>query len=210
MPFLDAELHRRVQDATALANAGELARAELKSGSAAYRELHIARLELLYELALLRMFVQWEVFLEASFLRYLCGYVSRRGSANLRTGVNYALTLSSAELTMLGGQSYVLWHDPNRIVMRAQRFFVNAPHEIVIASQTARLLSFAAIRHRIAHGQNDAKQKFDAATLQLAGRRYRGSRPGRFLRDWDNAATPPRRWLETIAADFIGLAGQIV
>src|SRR5712672_2619521 len=38
--------------------------------------LDLNKLELLYELAYLRFFIQWEVFLEQSFLRYLCGYSS--------------------------------------------------------------------------------------------------------------------------------------
>lgn len=208
MPPLEAELRRRVQSASELAQAGELARSELPPGGQAHRALHIARLELLYEMALLRMFVEWEVYLEATFLRYLCGYASKLGAASLVSG-QYFPSLALAEAALLGGQSYVLWHDPARIVARSQRFFVNGLHETVIGSHSARLASFVAIRHRIAHGQEDARRKFDMATLQLAGRRYRGSRPGRFLRDWDPSASPARRWLDTIADDLTGLATQI-
>ena len=66
------------------------------------------------------------------------------------------------------------------------------------------------MRHRIVHDQIDAKNKFDIATLQIAGRTYPASRPGRFLRDWDRSATPPRRWIEVLIADLIQLMHQLV
>jgi hypothetical protein len=43
----------------------------------------------------------------------------------------------------------------------------------------------------------------------IAGRRYRGSRAGAFLRDEDSSATPAPRWLEQLGREFQGLAAQI-
>jgi hypothetical protein len=80
----------------------------------------------------------------------------------------------------------------------------------VCQSNLARLEAFAAIRHRIAHGQDDAKTKFDAATMLLAGKRYYGSRPGSFLREFDASLTPSRRWIEIISNELVGLISQIV
>jgi hypothetical protein len=78
-----------------------------------------------------------------------------------------------------------------------------------LQSSAARLAMFAAIRHRVAHGQDDAKQKFNQATMFLCGRRYRGARPGSFLRDWDTSSQPNRRWLEVISLELANLARQI-
>jgi hypothetical protein len=208
MPLLDVELRQRADSAIGLARAGEIARSSSQIGSAAWRELNISRLEFLYEMALLRVFVEWEVFLEATFARYLCGYTSKIGTVT-PTGTSYLPSIGAADSAMRGGRDYILWHDPSKIVSRSQQFFVNGPHEVVVGSNASRLASFAAVRHRIAHGQEDARKKFDAATMLLAGRRYRGSRPGRFLRDWDTARFPTRRWLDSIGDELCGLATQI-
>jgi hypothetical protein len=110
---------------------------------------------------------------------------------------------------MLGGRPFALWHNPNTVIDRARRFFVGSFHEIAIASSNARLSDFAAIRHRIVHDQADARRHFDTATMNIVGRRYRGGRPGRFLRDWDNSLNPPVRWLETLGSELSQLANQI-
>jgi hypothetical protein len=210
MPPLAAEFARRIFDALTLAGAGDAVIAMADIGSALRREWHITRVELLYELAYLRIFIEWETLLEQSFLRYLCGYASVAGSRyNPISGVYFA-TMQIAQPQILGNRQFVLWHNPSVTVARARQFLAQCPHEYVIASHSARLDDLAAIRHRIAHGQEDAKQKFDIATLRIAGRRYRGARPGRFLRDWDYSAIPARRWLVTLGMELRNLAHQIV
>jgi len=80
----------------------------------------------------------------------------------------------------------------------------------VIASNLTRLVHLAATRHRIVHDQNDAKKKFDAATLLIAGRTHRASRPGKFLRDHDTTKVPPQRWLEVAMTELSSLMAQMV
>jgi hypothetical protein len=82
--------------------------------------------------------------------------------------------------------------------------------ETIISSNQARLDALAAVRHRIVHDQKDAKMKFDQATLLLVGRTYPASRPGKFLRDSDTGAAPPRKWIETAVIELTGLAGQMI
>lgn len=168
----------------------------------------VARIELLYELAYLRLFIQWELLLEQSFLRYLCGYSSAHGTFAPVT-LPGPSTLAAARLLVFGGRDFLLWHDASRVVARAQRYLMACPHETVLASHAARLAQFSAVRHRIAHDHDDARLKFNAATMLIAGRRYRVARPGRFLRDWDRSVAPPRRWLETLATELANLAAQI-
>jgi hypothetical protein len=205
-PFAD-RLRQRVTQAVALSRAGDVAAAS-DGGGQLRTEWHISRVELLYELSYLRMFIEWEWFLEQSFLRYLCGYVSARGPVRPTAGAFFA-TLPLAQAAVLGGNPYVLWHNPDTIARRSRRFLAQCPHETVIDSYRARLLDLAAVRHRIAHGQEDARQKFDVATINIAGRRYRGGRPGRFLRDWDRSVTPPRRWLQALGTELVNVAQQI-
>jgi hypothetical protein len=208
MPPLAADFAQRIVDALSVARAGDLA-ATSTSDALVRGQWHVARVELLYELAFLRIFSEWEVFLEQTFLRYLCGYQSTTGVGYAVSQGQHCTTLQIAQNLVLGTRQYVLWHNPVAVTSRARRFLVGCPHETVVASHTSRLERISAVRHRVVHGQDDARVNFDQATTSLCGRRYRGSRPGRFLRDWDSSVAPPRRWLETLGAELEGLAQQI-
>jgi hypothetical protein len=201
-PFASAFRHR-VIDCFELAEAGEIA--SLSSASA---EWPVTRIEQLYELAFLRIFIEWEVFLEQTFVRYLCGYRSIHGRYTPVSG-RYCASIAAAETLVFGNSGYALWHNPTRVVTRSQAHLTLCTHEIVIRSNISRLEHFSAVRHRLAHGQEDAKKKFNAATMALCGRRYPVGRPGRFLRDFDRSVTPNRRWLETLGLELGGLARQI-
>jgi hypothetical protein len=209
MPDLGAEFHRQAAEALVVAQIGELVRTEAAPTSQTRRQLRHTRLELLYELAFLRMFVAWETFLEEVFLRYLCGYVSRHGHAAPATGLTLCHSLADAQATVLRGRDYILWHSPVKVADRAQRVMVGCPVETVLRSNTARLESFAAIRHRIVHAQQDARRNFDTATMNIAGKRYRGARPGAFLRDRDFNTSVQVRWLDTLGQELQNLAAQI-
>jgi hypothetical protein len=210
MPRLDLVLIKDGKAAIELARAGEIVRSTSIAGTPAWNEWPVSRLEALYELAFLRVFIQWEMFLEETFYRYLCGYASRYGQATLAGAASYYRTISAAEVSVLAGQPYIAWYNVATVEKRCKKHIKNGLHEKVFASSLARLRDFSAVRHRIAHGQKDAKAKFDAATMSLAKRVYPASRPGRFLRDWDSSRSPPVRWLESIVTDFGNLAGQIV
>lgn len=167
------------------------------------------QLELVYELAFLRVFLAWEGFLEDSFVRYLCGYAARSGQETMKNG-HFFRTIAAAHTAIRQGQPFLLWHNPHKVIDRARYWFVNSRHETVISSIQGRLESFAAVRHRVAHVQAHSAAAFDHATILLVGRRYPGSRPGRFLRDWVPNVTPPTRWLTLIGHELSGLASQVV
>jgi hypothetical protein len=167
------------------------------------------QVELSYELAYLRIFIAWEVLLEQTFTRFVCGYTHSGGQEPISGTQRYFGTLELAERSILGNRNYILWHNPNQVISRAQAYLTNSRYELVISSAQVRIGHFAAIRHRIAHAQTHAALEFDNATTALAGRRYRGARPGRFLRDRTPNAQPPRRWLNTIGSDLTTLASQI-
>lgn len=171
--------------------------------------LSIGNVELSYELAFLRIFLAWELFLEDSLLRLLCGYRHSGGQEPLQPNRTYFRTLGDAERAILGGQQYKLWHNPGHVISRAQTYLQNSRYEIIIASAQARLAHFAAVRHRIAHAQSHAARQFDQATMSLAGRRYPASRPGRFLRDRIPLTQPPTRWIDAISSELVGLSRQI-
>lgn len=213
MPRLDRALSDQAQAALAIVKAGEFAHV---SGTTRVRkEWSMGRLEALYELAYLRAFAAWEICLEAAFYRSLCGYASAVGQETLVRG-SYYPNLAGAEAAVLGKYSYRLWHNPQKVIERCKGYIKSgmpscpAVQETVLASNLSNLADFSFIRHRIVHDQSDAKQKFDGATLRLAGRTYLASRPGRFLRDWSNSASPQMRWLDAIVSELVALTKQLV
>lgn len=213
MPRFDLTLSGQTQAALAIAKAGELAR--FYGTTRVRKEWRMGRLEALYELAYLRAFAAWEICLEAVFYRSLCGYASSAGQETLVSG-NYYPNLATAEAAVLGKNSYYLWHNPQRVIKRCKGYIKSgipgcpALQETILASNLSNLADFSFIRHRIVHDQSDGKQKFDGATLRLAGRTYPASRPGRFLRDWSSPASRQMRWLEAIVSELVALTKQLV
>jgi|GEM_PF-2488070 len=210
LPELADEFAAEIRKAEQLTCGLEAARIVLNSRSRSQSHIALASLELTYELAFLRVFLAWEVFLEQTFVRLLCGYVTPSGNQEpLLPGISYYRTMAAAEVALLRGQQFKAWYNPNHVISRASSFFARGNFELVIASKQSDLENFAAIRHRIAHAQEHARRNFDAATMSLAARRYRASRPGRFLRDFRSRSVPPTRWLFSISSDLLGLARQI-
>jgi hypothetical protein len=160
-------------------------------------------------LAFLKAFGAWEGFLEDSFLRYLCGYSHSGGRQVLNAPHSFATTLPNAEAILLGGRSFLLWHNPRDVVSRSHTYFTNGRHEIVLNSVLSRVASFAAVRHHIAHQKRDTAAQFDSACVNLCGHQLSGSRPGRFLRKNVVHAMPPKKWFELMLTDLEGYAAQI-
>jgi hypothetical protein len=213
MPDFGRVLNARISNSLQLPAALERLRLHLQPGTPEHRLLHPRRIETAYEMAFLRVFIAWEDVLEQSFIRYLSGYENSIGSYAPIGGITFSRSIAAAETQLYGTQHYLLWHNPNQVIARSRSFFNLGLHEQVCQSNLARLNAFAAIRHRIAHGQDDAKTKFDNATMLLVGKRYPGGRPGPFLRELEATTIPqmqPRRWIEAISAEFAALIQQIV
>jgi hypothetical protein len=206
MPPLATQFEKLVGKALNIAQAGEIIR---KTGDLEIRrQLPPARLEAIYEMAYLRIFLSWESFLEESFVRYLCGYVPAGGLINL---INPPFrNLNDAHLAILDRKEYVSWTSPKIVIQRSKDFIDDGPHEVVFKSSKAWLESLSAIRNRIAHGSTHARKQFDIATMNLVGKRYPGSSSGRFLRDWNKWVNPPVRWIHTLGDGLKNLAIQIV
>lgn len=206
MPALADAFAASCDKAQEFASAVELARQRLGIPEGG-KILAVAKLELAYELAYLRVFTAWEDFLEESFLRYMCGFKARHGQEQLVAGGSYCSDLRSAKSTLYQGRQYILWHRPRSVISRAQDYFLSSKHETVLASMQGRIEHYAAIRHRIAHAH--AEDNFDHATMALVGRRFRASRPGKFLRTSVPHSPTPMRWIDQITLDLRGLAFQI-
>lgn len=193
-----------VRKALDLIEATEKARSSNPSAQVK-RDFSIYRVELIYELAYLRIFIFWEQFLEESLVRYLCGYENAHGREVLTTGA-YDRRVEDARNRIKRGRAYLLWHNPQEVVNRVSGYVVGGMHETVINSNLIDLQHFANIRHRIAHLQEDARRKFDTASMRLCGKRFQGARPGKLLRHKFSAT---ERWVEKIGMDLFNLAKQI-
>lgn len=206
MPALGSVFTTNSRASLDLATAVEFAKAHAPRGSPSAMQLTDTRIQVVYEAAYLRVFVQWETLLEEATLRYMCGYVSPLYVPIFPAGQVRSTSLADAAIALFRGAPFVLWHDPQRNVARVAQKLDASPVETVSNTAQAWLESAANVRHRIAHGSADAKRKFDQATMNLAGRRFPGASPGRFLR---SRAGNGRRWLEEITLGLQGLAAQI-
>lgn len=207
LPRYDLEFTEQIQASLALV--GRLEVSMLQARAAHIEGLKLADVELAYELAYLRMFLAWERFLETSLTRLICGYRCSHGSEPLKPNSFYFKKIADAEAAMLGGRDYLLWHDPNKVITRAAKWLLNSRYALILQSAQTELTYYAAIRHRIAHDQDDSKTKFDLASMALTARRYKGARPGRLLRDWQSGSNPPQRWLSVLGDNLASYASQI-
>lgn len=207
MPPLEVRFASFVDEALGLAEVAERIRAVSPPGSLARHELRGRRLDALYEIAYLRVFLLWEDFLEQSFIRYLCGYPCTLGPAVLR--VARFGSLSDAEGAILGTNDWVTWANPNRVVSRSQQYINSGFHEAVLKSNLSRLGAFNSVRNRIAHRSAYARHQFDLATTLLVGRRFPGSSAGIFLRQMAVSLPAPESWLRHIASELKAMAVQI-
>ena len=198
--FLVDDLSSRIDEAKDLAQAAEGSRAFLYT-----RRLYI------YEAAYLLAFSAWENLLEQSFLRFLCGF-RNRGGVPARAGAWVRPdTITAAYTASLSGRRYNLWHNPQDVIGRSRGFFANGPHEAVLLSALADIDDFAAIRHFVAHRNQDTRLKFQVAATRLTGAPILGGRAGRLLRSstTDTVTGLPVTWLERICSDLHRYADQI-
>lgn len=205
LPRLDLAFAANAAASLGLVRRIEAARVAGRRGD--QNRISLTDVELAYELAFLRVFTAWEALLEDVFLRLMCGYERSGVAETLVGGAAPHRTLALAEAAMLHGQQYVLWHNPARVVQRAQSTLINGNFQQVIQSAQARLGQLAAVRHRIAHEQHDASAQFNSVSMAIAGKRYKASRPGRFLRDV--SSNPPDRWIDALTAELRSLATQL-
>lgn len=164
-----------------------------------------------YEVSYLLAYSSWENFLEQTFFRFLCGYENSSGSISLAPGIVKCKTIQQANLLVLGGKQFKLWHNPQIVIDRSKGFFTSGPHEAVLNSAKADIDNFAAIRHYVAHRSEDTKLKFKSAAVSMIGGSLAGDRPGRFLRlnTIDPVTNTSMTWLDRICGDIERYAKQI-
>lgn len=170
------------------------------------RSLKKPQMEALYESAYLRVFAAWENFQEDLTVRFMSGAVSQNYTPIPAQGKSLHRTMKSARTDLYNGRDYLLWHNPQKSLEQIRRHIQNSSIESIIVGSQARLESYAAIRHSVAHGSEDSKRKLAAAVLSLAGTSSTTS-AGKFLRSEDNSnPLNNRKWILAITQDLMSLS----
>ena len=173
-------------------------------GSEVRKQIGGAQMGALYEMAYLSMFGHWENFVESCLTRMLAGQGCPSYSPAL-VAPPMSTTLGAARLRLLGGNRYLLWHDPKRCVSRISSHVTGSPLEASILASQSSLESYAAIRHAIAHRSQDSLDQFRAASILLCGISEKA--PGDFLRRQDHTdPLNPVRWIRRISSDLRTIA----
>jgi hypothetical protein len=143
--------------------------------------LHQPQVDLVFELAFLKMFIAWEQFLENTFVRYVCGAPSLSGKKPMR--IISARYLDDALGAVCGDRPYADWASVDVVVDRANRFFDKGePYATPLQSAAVELVNMKKVRNHIAHHSNKSGEDFAKLLVNIYGFRPKGMTAGRFLR----------------------------
>ncbi|NUL46901.1 hypothetical protein F7P69_17095 [Cellulosimicrobium funkei] len=167
-------------------------------------------MEALYESAFLRIFASWEVFQEDATIRMMAGAGTLAYKPVPALGSSIYGSMKAARVALYGNRPYLLWHNPEGVVNRVAKVLDGSPLEAELAANKSKLEHYGNVRHRVAHGSEDAATKFKAASQYLTGVIHNGS-PGKLLRSQDMTdSLNLRRWISVITADLQSVAAKCV
>jgi hypothetical protein len=152
----------------------------IEQANGRYYKLGSRRREIFAAIALLRMHLAWENYIEDTFVRYMCGSTTTTGySPTLITP--QCRNTKEAVRKILGGSSYLIW-SPKNIEVRARQYFDNGePFVSAIGGARNTLDEINTIRNRFAHRSGYSALRFESVVQTLLGVLPRGINPGRLL-----------------------------
>jgi hypothetical protein len=161
------------------------------------------------ELAFLRAYLAWEVFLEETFVSYLVGMRAPRGRAPRR----YAFPpnrRAAEQWVVPEGRPFAKW-DAVAVANRADRFFGGGgPYTSAIRSHQSALDEMKTIRNAVAHESQNAQEKFET----LVRVKLRSLPPrltvGSFLLATVAGSTPATSFLDSYLSKLQLIASLIV
>lgn len=183
-------------------------RVSLRAGSS--RHIGPRRVELLAALALLRIHLSWEQFVESLFLRYLCGGVSTAGYAPVVL-CPIQHTISAAMTFLLpSGQRYLSWGVDPTLARAGRHFASGEPFATGLGAISQTLGDISTVRNRFVHRSDYAVQEFRAVLIREFGYLPRGMTPGRFLLTTNaSGAGHAARYIDDYANMLLG-AGAVL
>ena len=148
------------------------------------------------ELAFLRAFLAWEVFLEETFVLYLMGYKPPQGRSPRRYTFPPDLQVAGKWL-IPEGRTFATWTSCSTVCNRAERFFQKGwPYADVLRSKTYNFDESNCIRNAIAHMSGDARLKFEKLIRDKLGSLPSSKTVGSFLYGTVPNSSPPQSFLE--------------
>ena len=162
------------------------------------------------EMAFLRAFQAWEVFVEESFVLYLWGQMPPRGRGPKR----YAFPpdqKTAAEWVIPEGRDYAQWTHAQYVRERAESFFkAGRPFAPVLSGNQHLLDDVRIIRNAIAHKSVGARERFEKVVRDKLGTVPPGMTVGGFLGTIAPGTAPPVSFLEFYVSRIDIAARQIV
>jgi len=152
------------------------------------------QLEIIVEMAFLRIFVAWESFLEESFIRYAVGAASPSGYT--LNALIHPQNIGHALELVLSGRDYVPWNSASEVTRRSALYFQDGePYRSALETAATELDEMNTIRNRITHKSINSKSNFNAFIRRKFGHGVRGMTPGRFLLTLPSSP-PPNTFLD--------------
>lgn len=167
----------------------------------------------LAEIAFLKSFIAWELFLEESFVLYLLGKKAPRAARPHRKLVPSNRDVAE-KLFIPDKRKYAKWTVVDFIVERAEKCFVTGtePYSSVLVAHNSRLQQITTIRNAIAHSSVSTQESFKKIVRDSlnVGVYPAGLTVGGFLSTTVPASHPPESFLESYVATLRLAATDIV
>ena len=170
----------------------------------------IRRVEVFAGVALFRIYMAWEDFLENVFLRYMCGAETPSGFSPLLI-VSSKRSINEAMNELLGrGFRYLNWSSNNTLTRARIYFDQGEPFETTINSISNLLGEISAIRNSFAHRSDFARNEFRNVVRNAFGYLPRGLSPGRFLLTANPSSVIGEPFIDYYAQFLLGASQAIV
>lgn len=197
---------RCLKDARALA--GDAFEWSIPAQPGASVQISPQRRDTLTEMAFLRAFTGWEIFLEETFLLYLLGHQPPKGQPPRRYG--FPPNREAAFEWCSEGRDYAKWNVGD-VRKRADRWFRQGkPFTPALQGQQSRLGQLVTIRNAIAHGSSAARGKFETLVRNELQALPPNTTVGSFLMTTKPNSNPPISFLEFYLSEVNRVAQKIV
>ena len=200
---------QNVQDALDLVNRAYSFRILDSRGN--YRYIGVRRVELFAGLALFKIHMAWETFLESVFVRYMCGAASATGFAPILLGAPKRTIRAAMVDLLMPNLNFLNWTPSNTLRWANMYFDHGEPFTITISAVTQTLGEISVVRNSFVHRSEYAASEFRTVVLRMFGYVPRGMSPGRFLLTRNpSPSAGNQKFLEIYANILLGASRSIV